>query len=129
MEINPTVIFNFYNLKFETWNNLILIVRPKLLRKNYNGMTLWPFVVLKHHSLKEDAVFLNHEKIHLRQQAELLIVFFYIWYALEFLLRWLQFGNRYKAYRNISFEREAYYHESEMDYLKKRNIYRFLKFM
>tara|TARA_R110002012_G_scaffold61127_1_gene160386 strand:+ start:30582 stop:30908 length:327 start_codon:yes stop_codon:yes gene_type:complete len=108
---------------------VILIVRPKLLRKNFNGITLWPFVVLKHHSFKEDAVFLNHEKIHLRQQAELLIVFFYFWYALEFLVRLMQFGNRYKAYRNISFEREAYHYEQNFDYLQKRKPYGFLKFL
>ncbi|MCB0452541.1 MAG: hypothetical protein KDC94_06520 [Aequorivita sp.] len=107
---------------------MILIVRPKLLRKNYNGITLWPFVVIKHHSLKEDAVFLNHEKIHLRQQAELLLVFFYLFYGLEFLLRLIQYQNRHEAYRNISFEREAYRYESELDYLKKRKAYGFFKF-
>ncbi|PHR11762.1 MAG: hypothetical protein COA40_10640 [Aequorivita sp.] len=108
---------------------MILIVRPKLLRKNYNGITLWPFVVLKHHSLKKDAVFLNHERIHLRQQAELLILFFYLWYGLEFLIRLIQYKNRHKAYRNISFEREAYHYESDFNYLKKRKPYGFLKFL
>lgn len=92
-------------------------------------MTLWPFVVVKHHSLKEDTIFLNHENIHLRQQVELLIVFFYLWYGFEFLIRLIQFQDRHKAYRNISFEREAYNHESETDYLKKRSVYGFLKFL
>lgn len=91
-------------------------------------MTLWPFVVLKHHSLKEDVVFLNHEQIHLRQQAELLVVFFYLWYALEFLFRLIQYKNRHKAYRNISFEREAYQYENDGNYLKNRKPYSFLKF-
>lgn len=91
-------------------------------------MTLWPFVVLKHHSLKEDAVFLNHEQIHLRQQAEFLIVFFYLWYGIEFLFRWIQYRNRHKAYRNISFEREAYQNETNFDYLKTRKFYEFLNF-
>jgi hypothetical protein len=108
---------------------VILLVRPKLLRKNFNGITLWPFVVVKHDSLKEDIVFLNHESIHLRQQAELLIVFFYLWYGFEFLFRWIQFKNRHKAYRNISFEREAYHYEDEIGYLKKRSVYGFLKFL
>ncbi|CAM3270890.1 hypothetical protein [Aequorivita lipolytica] len=92
-------------------------------------MTLWPFVVVKHHLMKEDMVFLNHEKIHLRQQVELLIVFFYLWYGLEFLYRFIQYRNRYKAYRNISFEREAYHHESDQFYLKKRKPYGFFKFL
>lgn len=108
---------------------VILLVSPRLLRKNFNGMALWPFVVVKHHSLKEDAVFLNHEKIHLRQQAELLVVFFYLWYGIEFLLRWIQYKNRNVGYKNISFEREAYLYENEMEYLKHRKHYGFLKFI
>lgn len=92
-------------------------------------MTLWPFVVLKHHSLKEDLIFLNHEQIHLRQQAELLVVFFYLWYALEFLFRLIQYKNRHKAYRNISFEREAYQYENDSNYLKNRKAFRFFKFI
>ena len=120
----------FCNQKPRTTNNkLILIVSPKLLRKNFNGITLWPFVVLKHHSLKEDAVFLNHERIHLRQQVELLVIFFYLWYGTEFLFRWAKYRNKSQAYRNISFEREAYYNDEDFDYLKRRRFYGFLKFL
>ena len=126
----------FSNLKFKSHsfksrinNAMILIVRPKLLRKNFNGMTCWPFVILKHHELKSDAVFLNHERIHLRQQAELLLIFFYFWYGLEFLIRLIQYQNRHKAYRNISFEREAYLFESDQKYLKRRKSYGFFKFL
>ncbi len=108
---------------------MILKIRPKLLRKNFNGITLWPFVILKHSLLKENAVFINHESIHLRQQVELLLVFFYLWYAIEFLFRWFQYKNRLKAYRNISFEREAYFHEQDFDYLKHRKFFGFLKFL
>lgn len=108
---------------------MILLVRPKLLRKNYNGLTLWPFVILRHPHLRDDRVFLNHEKIHLRQQAEMLLVFFYLWYSLEFLVRWIQYGNRFQAYKNISFEREAYHFESNMEYLKNRKMYGFVKFL
>jgi hypothetical protein len=31
-----------------------------------------------------DKVFVNHEKIHLRQQLELLVLPFYVWYIIEF---------------------------------------------
>ncbi len=92
-------------------------------------MTLWPFIVLKHHGQKEDVVFLNHEQIHLRQQAELLVVFFYLFYGLEFLLRLIQYQDRHKAYRNISFEREAYHFENDLEYLKNRKTYGFFKFL
>lgn len=108
---------------------MILIVSPKFLRKNTNGMTLWPFVIIRHTDLKNDTIFLNHERIHLRQQIELLIVVFYLWYSIEFLIRWFQYKNRYQGYRNISFEREAYYYDNDCDYLKNRKWYGFLKFL
>ena len=108
---------------------MILLVNRFLLRKKFNGITLWPFIILRHHRLKEDREFLNHEKIHLRKQLECLIVFFYIWYVLEFFLRWYQYKNRFMAYRNISFEREAYANEKDLDYLKARSFWRFLYYV
>lgn len=93
------------------------------------GMALWPFIILQNKSFLSDTVFINHEKIHLRQQAEMLIVFFYVWYVFEFLLRWIQFKNRYQAYKNISFEREAYTNEKDLDYLKKRSFWGFTKYL
>lgn len=78
--------------------------------------------------MKKDDVLLNHERIHLKQQLELLILPFYIWYGLEWLVKWCIYKDRYIAYKNISFEREAYFHESNLDYLKKRRIFEFLKY-
>ena len=89
-------------------------------------MTLWPFIILKEKLLREDRVLMNHERIHFRQQAELLVVPFFIWYGVEFLFRWIQYKNRYQAYRNISFEREAYENEKDLDYLRERSFWRFL---
>ena len=108
---------------------MIVLVNSLLLRKGFNGITLWPFILVRSKDLKEDPIFINHEKIHLRQQLELLIVFFYIWYGLEFLVRLLQYRNRYQAYRNISFEREAYKNEKDLDYLEKRSFWLFLKYI
>ncbi|GEQ85524.1 hypothetical protein ULMS_10320 [Patiriisocius marinistellae] len=79
--------------------------------------------------MKEDAVMLNHEKIHLRQQIEMLVVLFYIWYGLEFFIRWIQYNNKHTAYRNISFEREAYANECNFQYIKQRRFWSFLKFI
>lgn len=68
------------------------------------------------------AITLNHEAIHSRQMRELLYVFFYIIYFFEWLIR-LCFVNGNKAYENISFEKEAYAHETDPDYLKNRKHY------
>lgn len=108
---------------------MIFLIRPNWLGKKFNGMAIWPFVILRNYHLKKDFLLVNHERIHLRQQVELLVVFFYLWYAIEFLIRWIGTGNRYSAYQNISFEREAYTHESNSNYLKKRRSWAFIKFL
>ncbi|UFH36830.1 hypothetical protein [Flavobacterium acetivorans] len=108
---------------------MIFIVSKYLVPKGYRGLTVFPFVFLKCCIDKESGVLINHEKIHLRQQIELLVLPFFIWYFLEYLIRLLQFRNSHLAYRNISFEREAYAHESELGYLKKRSFFRFVKFL
>lgn len=63
---------------------------------------------------------LNHEAIHTAQMKELWYVFFYLIYVLEWIVRLFKPGN---AYRNISFEREAYENEKDMNYLKHRPIF------
>lgn len=93
------------------------------------GVTLWPFIVMRTSELKEDAVFINHEKIHLRQQAEMLVLPFFIWYGLEYLCRCIQYRDNYVAYLNISFEREAYAQERDLDYLEKRRLWSFLAYL
>ena len=108
---------------------MFLVVNRFLLSKRFVGITLWPFIVMKHANLKNDTVFINHERIHLRQQIEMLILPFFIWYGIEFLMRWMQYKNGYLAYRNISFEREAYTHEKDLYYLKQRSFWSFIKWL
>lgn len=106
----------------------MILVFKHFFYKNYVGLSLWPFIILKHDALKEDIVLINHEKIHLKQQQELLIFFFYILYISEWLLRTLMYLDSYKAYRNISFEREAYVNEKNLDYLDNRRTFGFLRY-
>lgn len=108
---------------------MIFIVSTFLVRKGFNGVTVWPFIIARKKHLKMDAVFVNHEKIHLRQQAELLVLPFYVWYSLEFVFRIFQYKNRHTAYRNISFEREAYANEKDLAYLKARSFWSFVNYL
>lgn len=108
---------------------MFFVVSKYILRKKFVGLTLWPFIVLKHKGLKNDKVFLNHERIHLRQQLELLIIPFFVIYMIEYFLRLIQYRNRYLAYRNISFEREAYQNETNLDYLEHKKLWSFLRFL
>ncbi len=106
----------------------MILISKYLVPNGYNGLTIFPFVFLKHKRFANDAIILNHEKIHLRQQLELLILPFYIIYTLEFLVSLLKYRNWFKAYKNISFEREAYYNELNLNYLKQRRFWQFLKY-
>jgi|SRR3970040_1566839 len=106
---------------------MFLIVTKYLIPKGYRGLTAFPFVFVKYSGDKENLVFINHERIHLRQQMELLVLPFFIWYFLEYLVRLVQYKNADLAYRNISFEREAYANQLDLEYLKNRSFLRFLK--
>lgn len=108
---------------------MLIIVSKYFLGRHFVGIALWPFIVVNTPNLKEDKVFINHEKIHIRQQAELLVIPFYIFYLLEYSIRLLQYRNLNKAYQNISFEREAYCNETNLAYLKKRKMFGFINYL
>ncbi len=107
---------------------MILIVFKYLTPRGFSGFTFFPFVVLADAANKDNAVFINHERIHLRQQLELLVLPFYVWYFAEYLVRLLQLKDRKKAYYAISFEREAYENEKDLGYLKTRSFWKFLRY-
>lgn len=71
---------------------------------------------------------LNHEYIHSLQQWELLFVFFYLLYFIEWIFRLIQFRNFYRAYRNISFEREAYEQMFDLNYPKHRKLFSWINY-
>jgi len=70
---------------------------------------------------------LRHEVIHTAQMKELLYIPFYLLYFLEWLIKLCLSGS--KAYRSISFEREAYVNETNPSYLQQRTAYAFLKLL
>ncbi len=107
----------------------MIFISKYLIPKGYNGLTIYPFVFLKKEQFKQDMILINHEKIHLKQQLEMLIIPFYVFYFLEFLIRLIQYKNWNKAYRNISFEREAYTNEMNLEYLNNRKIWAFFKYI
>lgn len=104
---------------------MILIKGVKL--GHIAGIALWPFILLKSKNPSDRII--RHEKIHLRQQLEMLILPFYIWYAFEWFVKWIRYKNVAKAYYELGFEREAYRNEEEIDYLKNRRFWNFIKYI
>jgi hypothetical protein len=107
----------------------MVFVSKYLVPKGFRGITLYPFIFLREAKDKSNAVLVHHERIHLRQQLELLILPFYIIYVLEWFVKLCYYRNRNKAYRNLNFEREAYQNETNFEYLKKRKWFQFLRYM
>lgn len=87
--------------------------------KGFKAINLFGVVLVRKECRMTDTD-LNHEAIHTAQMRELLYVPFYLLYVLEWLWLLPRYPKRHEAYRNISFEREAYAHQAEPDYLKTR---------
>ena len=68
----------------------------------------------------------NHEAIHTAQMKEMLYVFFYIWYFVEWIIRLFGKGN---AYRNLGFEKEAYSNDDNLTYLDTRPRFAWWKYL
>lgn len=106
----------------------MVLILKYLVPRGYLGISIFPFIFLKSKLLKSDAILINHERIHLKQQLELLIIPFYVLYGVEFLIRLNRLKNWREAYLNISFEKEAYQNEKDLNYIQSRPFYDFRKY-
>lgn len=119
------------------------------LMMRVDGVTLYPFIFIRK-GREVDTFLVNHEKIHYKQQEEwwwvsaivyslfaliegnwklvgLSYFTFYIIYFLNFCLQFLLTWSWGIAYRRIEFEREAYKHMYDPDYLSKRESFQTFK--
>ncbi|GAB4396272.1 MAG: hypothetical protein OHK0053_09950 [Microscillaceae bacterium] len=93
------------------------------------GMALFPFILVNERHYRHDKVLINHERIHLAQQAETLVLPFYLLYLCNYLFNLLRYRHHHRAYRRLYFEKEAYEHETDLHYLQKRPFWAFLKYV
>ena len=120
----------------------------KWVPKGFIGITLYPTIhiaiskeeyIMRYGSYRLNKT-LNHEKIHLYQQREMLILPFYIWYFLEWLIKFIiyvtswvctgmQNGKLKSAYKNISFEREAFNSDENLVYLDSRKKFNWINYI
>jgi len=94
-----------------------------ILFKNVIAITLCPFGI--YYRDKISAKTKRHEMIHYAQQKEMFVIFFYLWYIIEWVISFFKYGK--DAYYNISFEREAYKHDSDLSY--NRKYFAWIKFI
>lgn len=108
---------------------MIIVCQKPLKKLKISGIALFPFIFIRKPEDKKNKILINHEKIHLRQQLELLVIFFYIFYVIEYYYWFFKLKNVHSAYKRISFEREAYANESDLHYLQKRKFWNFRKYL
>ena len=104
-----------------------MIITSKLIPKGYCVNLFGTFWTRDPNWI--DRFVINHERIHTAQQRELLFIPFYILYLIEWCVRLCQYHSCKEAYRNISFEREAYKFGSDLTYLKDRKHYSWINFL
>ncbi|MBF0648600.1 hypothetical protein IR083_07195 [Dysgonomonas sp. GY75] len=103
------------------------IIRNKYLPpKGYSAMMLFGFILARPGAELSPRT-IRHEETHKKQMLEMLVIFFYLWYGVEYLIRICIYGNMKEAYRNISFEREAYSNDNPVPY--KRKPFAWIKFL
>lgn len=87
-------------------------------------MALWPFIFVKGEA--KDVV-LRHERIHLRQQVELPLVFLLL-YGLFWLCKFIVTLDTDEAYYGNPFEKEAYGNQYNENYLKERRWFAWVRY-
>ena len=93
------------------------------------AMAIFPFILVKHASYKSNIMLMNHERIHFKQQLEMLILPFFVLYLFNYLFNIFKYRSHYQAYLNIVFEREAYAHENDLNYLRKRKLFAWINWL
>lgn len=105
------------------------IVKNKIIPpRGFSYMNLFGVLFTRRNKEISD-VSLNHEQIHTEQMKEMLYVFFYLWYLIEWLVRLIILSDSHQAYRAISFEQEAYANQENLTYLGGRKRYRWLTYI
>ena len=102
------------------------IIRNKYIPfQGYKAINLFGILFVRGNARINERT-IRHESIHTAQMKEMWYVFFYLWYVIEWIIRLFMEGN---AYRNISFEKEAYNNEDNIIYLESRKRFAWIKYL
>lgn len=95
----------------------------------FAAQSIFIFIVLRDKELADSARLINHEKIHFKQQLELLFVGQWILYVVFYFRNLIKYKDHHKAYMLIPFEKEAYANDRNMNYLKNRRAFAWWKYV
>ena len=116
-------------------------------------IAIGPFVLSKLSESEMPQYVRNHECTHSRQWVEMTLfaglllqasvlacgvsawwllavpMAYYLWYGMEYLVRFCILRDGKKAYRAVSFEQEAYAHENDADYNENAGYFAWMKYL
>ena len=96
----------------------------------FAAINLYPFAIYTRRNADElSERLLRHEAIHTLQARGLLVVFHWLLYGLEFLIKFAIALNFKKAYYSVSFEQEAYYNADNLNYHNERRWFSFANYI
>lgn len=93
----------------------------------YTGFSFFIFIFISRLE-KQPERLERHEKIHFMQQVEMLFIIHWILYLLCYAYARVRGATHYHAYRFNPFEIEAYTHDRDIHYLKRRRPFAWLKY-
>jgi hypothetical protein len=105
---------------------IVLYTKRKIF-KSYSGFSFFIFIWI-YAPLKKDPSLVRHEKIHFYQQVELLFFFHWLLYSMFYVAARLAGHNHERAYRANPFEQEAYQQENNLNYLRDRKVYSWVRY-
>lgn len=100
-----------------------IIYNYKIPFRGFKAINLFGVIFARKEYGKLSDVDINHEAIHTAQMKELGYLPFYLIYGVEYLYDLAKYRNSHKTYRSISFEKEAYEHQDDLQYLTNRKHY------
>lgn len=130
-----------------------IVAKILLCMSSCHTITIGPFVLSKRTEDKITPTIRNHEFIHRSQWMEMTVVSmtiislcmilteisqwwallslvtFYIWYGVEYVIRLIICNDTDKAYKSVSFEREAYENEDNSDYQDEKEYFSWIKYL
>ena len=97
--------------------------------KGYKAINLFGLLFVRKDAGEMKEKDFNHEAIHTAQMKEMLFIFFYLWYGVEYLIIRFFHKRQNSAYHDVSFEEEAHNNDDNLNYLNNRKHYAWFKYL
>ncbi|UWG73637.1 MAG: protein of unknown function DUF4157 [Bacteriophage sp.] len=117
--------------KYDKQRKLLFFINSLFPVKGYQYMNICGILFTRNESaidrMTDSTV--RHEVTHTKQIIEMGIIFYYLWYVIEWLIRLLIMADSHKAYRAISFEKESRAAGADPNYNRKVFQYRWINYL